>query len=67
MSDLPSDRVVPSERAFLKTGIDYAGSFQIFGRGGRHKVFVKARIALFVCFLFFHQSSPSRVCFRFDH
>ena len=48
MAPLPHDRVAPS-RAFLFTGIDYAGPLLLkseFGRGTRTK---KAWMTLFIC------------------
>lgn len=49
MANLPKQRVVPS-RAFHVTGVDYAGPYSIIGKGGRHRVYVKAYVAIFVCF-----------------
>ena len=49
MASLPKARVVPG-KVFQETGVDYAGPIKIIGKGGRHKVFYKAYIALFVCF-----------------
>ncbi|XKL65471.1 hypothetical protein PGB90_008891 [Kerria lacca] len=49
MASLPKNRVVPN-KPFTVTGLDYAGPFAILSKGGRHKVMVKAYIAIFVCF-----------------
>lgn len=49
MASLPKTRISPA-RPFTVSGIDYAGPFSIIGKGGRHKVLVKAYIAVFVCF-----------------
>ena len=49
MAPLPKSRVTPS-KPFAITGVDYAGPLSIVGKGGRHKVMVKAYIAVFVCF-----------------
>ena len=49
MANLPKQRITPS-RAFENTGTDYAGPFSIIGKGGRHKVYIKAYVCIFVCF-----------------
>jgi len=49
MSALPSTRVTPS-RAFLNTGLDYAGPFSFKQRSGRGQSVLKCYVALFVCF-----------------
>lgn len=49
MCDLPKSRITPS-KPFTHTGVDYAGPFQIIEKGGRHKTYIKAYIAVFVCF-----------------
>ena len=48
MGDLPSARVKPS-KAFLYTGVDYAGPFQITLKRGRGVRTQKAYLALFIC------------------
>lgn len=48
MGDLPKNRICPS-RAFLKTGVDYAGPIMIKTKKGRGARSVKAWIAYFVC------------------
>ncbi|XP_021955592.1 uncharacterized protein LOC110851951 [Folsomia candida] len=48
MGDLPSFRVIPA-RAFLKTGIDYAGPFLLRPIQSRSKTTIKAYLAVFVC------------------
>ena len=49
MASLPSARVTP-EPAFLHTGVDYAGPFQVLRSKGRGIRSSKGYIALFVCF-----------------
>lgn len=49
MGSLPQDRVNP-HRAFLNSGVDYAGPFTLKAYGGRCKKFIKHYIALFICF-----------------
>ncbi|XP_018393393.1 PREDICTED: uncharacterized protein LOC108772368 [Cyphomyrmex costatus] len=49
MGSLPSDRIKPS-RAFLVTGIDYAGPIITLLNKGRGRKTCKSYIALFVCF-----------------
>lgn len=48
MGSLPADRVRPC-KAFLHTGVDYAGPYMIRARGGRSKIVEKGYIAVFVC------------------
>jgi len=48
MGNLPPSRVMPT-RAFLKSGIDYAGPFIVKSWKGRGAKQYKAYIALFVC------------------
>ncbi|OXA47089.1 LINE-1 retrotransposable element ORF2 protein [Folsomia candida] len=48
MGNLPSFRVIPA-RAFLKTGIDYAGPFLPRPIQSRSKTTIKAYLAVFVC------------------
>lgn len=48
MGDLPKARVTPS-RAFLHSGVDFAGPFIILTSKGRGKKTQKAYISLFVC------------------
>ncbi|XP_011883953.1 PREDICTED: uncharacterized protein LOC105571092 [Vollenhovia emeryi] len=49
MGQLPVNRVTPS-RAFLNSGIDYAGPFVIKTWKGKNARTYKAYVALFVCF-----------------
>ncbi|GFV91966.1 cytochrome P450 2E1 [Trichonephila clavipes] len=49
MGDLPSSRISPAP-AFMRCGVDYAGSFQIKTLKGRGSKSFKTYIALFVCF-----------------
>lgn len=49
MGNLPQVRVTPGERAFLNTGIDYAGPYNIRSSPGRGHKSHKAYIAVFVC------------------
>lgn len=49
MGSLPKDRV-NMHRAFLNSGVDYAGPFTIKAYKGRCKVMLKCYVALFVCF-----------------
>lgn len=49
MADLPSDRVVSQVKAFVCTGIDYAGPFYITLGRRRGAKSQKAYICLFVC------------------
>ncbi|XP_039303440.1 uncharacterized protein LOC120357338 [Solenopsis invicta] len=49
MGDLPKVRVTPPARAFLHSGLDYAGPVLIRSRSGRGVASAKAYIALFVC------------------
>lgn len=49
MGDLPQDRLQPI-RAFLKTGVDYAGPILVKEGGIRSKKRSKAYVAVFVCF-----------------
>ena len=48
MGDLPSVRVKPA-RAFLNSGVDFAGPFQILISKGRGARTTKAYVAIFVC------------------
>lgn len=48
MSDLPADRVTRN-RAFLITGVDYAGPFDIAEKYKRKTSLRKCWIAVFVC------------------
>lgn len=48
MDSLPADRVQPS-KAFLHTGVDFAGPIKIRARAGRCKITEKAYICVFVC------------------
>ena len=48
MAPLPSVRVIPA-RAFLHTGVDYAGPFKILSAKGRGIRTTKGYIAVFVC------------------
>lgn len=48
MGDLPKERVTPS-RAFLNSGVDFCGPFQILNNKGRGAKTRKAYIALFIC------------------
>lgn len=49
MGDLPSARISPTDRAFLKTGIDYAGPFLIKVNKLRRTQQVKIYLCVFVC------------------
>lgn len=49
MGNLPRERVTPNS-LFHITGVDYAGPVKVKCHGGRHKIIMKAYIALFVCF-----------------
>jgi len=49
MADLPKSRVTPS-RPFQITGVDYTGPVTIKCHGGRHRIQMKAYIALFICY-----------------
>lgn len=49
MGNLPEARVLPSTRAFLHCGVDYAGPVYIRASAGRGIKSRKAYIALFVC------------------
>lgn len=49
MGSLPKDRVTP-HRAFLNTGVDFAGPFMLKAHAGRTNKVVKSYVALFVCF-----------------
>ena len=48
MAPLPSARVTPS-RAFARTGVDYAGPFQVLAAKGRGVRTTKAYVAVFIC------------------
>lgn len=48
MGSLPLDRVNPS-RAFIHTGVDYAGPITVKAYNGRCKIHLKSYIAVFVC------------------
>jgi hypothetical protein len=48
MGQLPSCRVTP-QRAFLHTGVDYAGPFSVKAQAGRGWKTMKSWMALFVC------------------
>lgn len=51
MGDLPLERVIKRGRAFITTGVDYAGPFAV--RESRHRgraVISKGYVALFICF-----------------
>ncbi|XP_075990311.1 uncharacterized protein LOC142985958 [Anticarsia gemmatalis] len=48
MGDLPSVRVKPA-RAFLNSGVDFAGPFNVLMNKGRGAKTTKAYIAIFVC------------------
>ncbi|XP_033224244.1 uncharacterized protein LOC117177549 [Belonocnema kinseyi] len=49
MSDLSSIRITPSERAFMNTGVDYAGPINVRTSKGRVHHSHKAWICIFVC------------------
>ncbi|XP_033228563.1 uncharacterized protein LOC117180265 [Belonocnema kinseyi] len=49
MSDLSSIRVTPPERAFMNTGVDYAGPINVRTSKGRGHHSHKAWICIFVC------------------
>ncbi|XP_076658249.1 uncharacterized protein LOC143362189 [Halictus rubicundus] len=49
MGDLPTARVTPETRAFINTGVDYAGPILIRTTPGRGYKTHKAYIAVFVC------------------
>lgn len=49
MGTLPHDRVNPY-RAFLNSGVDYAGPFTLKAYKGRCKIVLKYYVSLFVCF-----------------
>lgn len=48
MGDLPKQRVTPS-RAFLHSGVDFAGPFQTLMSKGRGNKTVKTYVAIFIC------------------
>lgn len=48
MGDLPKERVTPT-RAFLNSGVDFAGPYQILMSKGRGAKTTKAYISLFIC------------------
>ncbi|XP_029158933.1 uncharacterized protein LOC114931136 [Nylanderia fulva] len=50
MGQLPPERVTPTSRPFINTGIDYAGPLLIKTWKGRNARQYKAYIAVFVCF-----------------
>ncbi|XP_076301742.1 uncharacterized protein LOC143219747 [Lasioglossum baleicum] len=49
MGDLPASRITQVERAFIHTGVDYAGPIQVRTAPGRGHKSTKAYIALFIC------------------
>ncbi|XP_076651235.1 uncharacterized protein LOC143358169 [Halictus rubicundus] len=49
MGDLPASRVTKAERAFIHTGVDYAGPIQVRTARGRGHKSQKAYIAVFIC------------------
>lgn len=49
MGDLPETRITQVERAFIHTGVDYAGPIQVRTAPGRGHKSHKAYIALFIC------------------
>lgn len=49
IAKLPKQRVVPSKASHV-TSVEYAGPYSIIGKGGRYRVYVKANVAIFVCF-----------------
>ncbi|XP_076660111.1 uncharacterized protein LOC143363399 [Halictus rubicundus] len=49
MGDLPASRTTKTERAFVHTGVDYAGPIQVCTARGRGYKSQKAYIAEFVC------------------
>ncbi|XP_076659879.1 uncharacterized protein LOC143363163 [Halictus rubicundus] len=49
MGDLPASRITKAERAFIHTGVDYAGPIQVRTARGRGHKSQKAYIAVFIC------------------
>lgn len=50
MGDLPANRVIVAHKPFLNSGVDYAGPISIKEGFGRNRKFIKAYIALNICF-----------------
>lgn len=48
MGNLPADRVRQNP-PFQRSGVDYAGPFEVKARGGRCNIFEKKYVAVFVC------------------